>query len=482
MNIQQVITIVWGIVPVGVGIAMLIPFLYSIFTNCDSKFVFCCVSLFCLILGGVGLIINGVFKKRSKVLLPRSAFAIVTLSWLVAALLGALPYYYGGVFEKFIDCFFESMSGFTGTGATVLQDIEGVGKDILLWRSLTQFLGGMGVITFFVAVLPTLGVNGTHLFRAEASGPQKDKITPRVIDTARIYWIFLATFLFFVVFLLHICGFDSFNHAFTAVATGGFSTKNSGIAFFNNPAVEYVLAFTMILCSVNFGVYYSLIFGKLNKFFVDTELKAFFLVIVCSIFVLALLNWGNGYASFAESFRFSFFTVAATSSSSGFTNANYIEWCGASQIIIILLMLMGGMTGSTSGGIKCFRAVAAWRLIVKELKTFLHPNAVLTVRINHSAIRAEIATIIWAFLFLYFLAFIVLSIILVASGVHLMEVFPISISMLSNIGPAFGDYGPYGSYAMLPDIAKVVCSFSMLIGRLEFFTVLVIFTPSYWRK
>ena len=210
--------------------------------------------------------------------------------------------------------------------------------------------------------------------------------------------------------------------------------------------------------------------------------KSFIIILVVAVFALTFLNWGNGYGSFSESFRFSFFTVAATSSSSGFTNANYIEWCGASQIIIILLMLIGGMTGSTAGGIKCFRIVAAWRLIVKELKTFLHPNALLTVRINQSAVRPEIASIIWAFLFLYFVAFMVLSFILVMSGVHLMEVFPVAISMLSNIGPAFGDFGPYGSYAMLPDVAKGVCAFSMLIGRLEFFTVLVIFTPSYWRK
>ena len=485
MGIRHIIAIVGGIVPIGIGLTMLIPAIYSLCSGANFAAVFFGVAVACFCLGIFCQIVSKIGNNRPGNVQFRSAFAIVTLTWLVAALLGAVPYYCAGTFDTFIDCFFESMSGFTGTGASVMEDIEGQGRDILLWRSITQFLGGMGVVTFFIAVLPALGINGVHLFRAEVTGPQKEKITPRVTETARTFWMMVVGILCIVTLSLWASGlsfYDAINHAFTAVSTGGFSTKNNGIAAFHNTTAEYILAFTMLVCSINFSLFYLLLLGRFKRVFDDTELKGYLLILFVAIIVLTYLNWGTDYSTLSESFRMAFFTVTNTASSTGFTNANYVEWGYSAQIIVALLMLMGGMAGSTSGGIKCVRIIAAWRLIVKELKTFLHPNALLNVKINNMAVRSEIASLIWAFIFVYFLCLAIVSAILAANGLGMSNSVSISISVLSNIGPAFGDFGPYGSFVVLPAGSKIVMALAMLIGRLEFFTVLVILTPAYWRK
>lgn len=485
MDIRQIIKIVIGIIPVGIGFALLVPALYAFFYGGSAAWIFMYVAAGCFGVSLFSQLFTGIRECDFDKLHHRSAFAIVTFSWLMAAVIGSLPYYFSGTFPSYVDCFFESMSGFSGTGATVLNDIEGVGKDLLLWRSMTQLLGGIGVITFFIAILPTLGINGVHIFRAEITGPQKDKVKPRVGGIARTFCTIFAVILVLVTVVLYCAGlsfYDAVNHAFTAIATGGFSTKNIGVAAFKNPLSEYVLATAMLISSINFGLFYLLLTGRAKKVFFDTELRWYLAIVTLVVLLITFFNWRTEYATLSESFRLSFFIVTSTVSSTGFTNVNYLEWGYFPQLLLFFLMLMGGMSGSTAGGIKCVRIVAAIKLIFKEFKSFLHPSAVLTVRINQMAVRPDIADMIWAFIFLYGVVAGIVSALLTINGLDFTTASTAAVSALSNIGPAFGSLGPYGNHAALPELSKVVLAFAMFIGRLEFFTALIILTPAYWRK
>jgi len=481
--VKQIVRIAFGIVPVGLAFVLFIPTLFSVYCEACHVLSWLSLSMSCLLFGTLCLVISR--QASNNEIQQRSVFAIVFLSWCVAAFLGALPFYFIGHVANFVDCLFEAMSGMTGTGATILADIEALPHGLLLWRSLTQILGGMGVIAFFVAILPTLGFNSVHLFRAETAGLQKEQLTPRVIETARTYWAILFGLVGVVAFLLKICGlnaFEAINHAMTAVATGGFSTKNIGVAAFKNTAVEYVMAGTMLVCSLNFSILYLLLTGGWRRIRQDTELKGYLGIVTAFVILLTVCNYIDFYPNFSQAFKAAFFTVVNTVSSSGFTNINYLEWGGFSQLLVLLLMIMGGMSGSTSGGVKCVRVIVAWRLVMTELKKFLHPSAIINVRLNGSAVRPELANLIWAFFFVYIGIIIILVAVLTLSGLHFESAFSVSIAMLSNIGPAFGDFGPYANYANLPSITKTILVFAMLVGRLEFFTALVIFTPAYWKK
>lgn len=489
MNWKALIKIESGLLGI-LGIIMLIPAIHASFS--DTSFnstsfsnnvanAFFLSSAVCIFIGfGIFFSINTKFDDLKH----RMGFIIVALSWVLACIAGAIPYFFSETIPGFVNCIFESTSGFSGTGASILLDIENTDKSILLWRSLTQWIGGMGIIVFFIAILPLLGVGGQQLFQAETTGPSKDKITPRVRDTAKNLWIlyfFYTIILCLILYYLGLSFFDAVNHAMTTISTGGFSTKANGVASFNSKSVDYVIAVFMLIGSINFGLQFKLFFRKNFNFLKESELKTYLSLIIFSITAIMLINYKDSSLNLEETFRQTLFTVLATISSTGFTYFDYLSWPVAGHYILILLMVMGGMSGSTAGGTKCIRMVAAFKLLMKELKQVVHPSAILSVKINEKTIKDSVANAIWGFLFLYLFILSLITLILVINGLDLVSASSATISALSNIGPAFGELGPMDNYFELANSSKIALCFGMILGRLEFFTILVLFTRDYWK-
>lgn len=481
MDIRVIVKILAGLLII-LAILLCVPAFYSYSTDGPHTKTLLQIAAMTFVFG---LMLWTVFKDYAQEISHRTGFAVVTFSWVTASLFGSLPYWFTGTTPLFINALFESASGFSGTGASIFLDIEAVDKSVLLWRSMTQWLGGMGIIVFFIAILPILRVGGVQLFRAETTGPQKDKITPRVRETAKNLWLLYIGFTTILAILLRFCGmsgFDAVNHAMTTIATGGFSTRNAGIATYNSATIEYLLCLFMLLGSINFSLHYRFLVLRDKSTLDDTELKGYLTIILATFALLTFYTWGTNFEHFSDAFRASLFTVIVTVSTTGFTNYNYIEWPIATHYIIILLMVMGGMSGSTSGGNKCIRLIAAFKLLLKELKQVVHPHAYLTVKTNDRSVRTEIASAIWGFLFMYLGIFSIVAFILTTGGLDLETAASAAFSALSNIGPALGTIGPYDNYNSLTDVSKVTLSLAMILGRLEFFTLLVLLTPAYWRK
>ena len=480
MDTRLVLKILSGLAVV-LGVILFIPALHAYSNGYPFAYEFFYSGLCGILPGAVGWYH---FHSYRADVSHRTGFAVVGFSWFLAGSLGALPYYFSHSLPGIVDSVFESFSGFSGTGASVITNIEATNPSILLWRSMTQWLGGMGIIVFFIAILPILGVGGVQLFRAETTGPSKEKITPKVRDTARILWglyVGLTVVLTAVLCLLGMSLYDAANHAMTTMSTGGFSTKNVGVASFENPAIDYAIGLFMVIGSISFALYYRLITRPEMSIFKDTEMKAYLSLLTVMTGISTLMIWGTNYETLEESFRSAFFTVAATASSTGFTNDNYLLWPEFTHYLLVLLMVMGGSSGSTAGGMKCIRLVAAFKLLQKELKQVIHPHAVISVSMNDKAIRDNVASAIWGFLFLYLFVFSLITAVLSFDGIDRVSAGTATISALSNIGPALGSFGPMDNYAALSDLSKLTLSIGMIMGRLEFITVIILFTPYYWK-
>ena len=464
------------------GTFLLVPGAYAVSEQSQLRGMFLSIAFAVIALG---LLVWCLLRSYRSELNVRTSFAVVTFSWISACIIGALPYYISGTLESPYDALFEATSGFTTTGASVIPAVEGVDQSLLLWRSLTQWIGGMGIIVFSLVLLPLLGVGGMQLFRAEAPGPQKDKITPRVSETARKLWALYVGFtvsLFLILLILGMDGFHAINHALCAVSTGGFSTRNSGISAFNSVYIDYAIAAFMLIGGINFGLHYRFIVQRDWQACRDTELKWFIGIVALTTAILTIANYGPVYSSWSESLRYSFFQIVAISTSTGFTNPDYIAWPAITQFVIVLVMVMGGMAGSTGGGMKCIRLVTAFKHLHRELKRIVHPKAIYAIKANDRSIPANIIDSIWGFIFIYFLTFSICAFILMIYGLDLVSATSASFSALSNTGPALGKLGPYSNYASLADGAKLTLMFCMILGRLELFTVLVLLTPTFWRK
>jgi len=471
-----------GALIVVIGALICVAGLFSVFHGGAYTLHFMWTSLLCVV---IGLSLWLFLKDYEQELNNRTGFMVVACSWFVAAILGAIPYYLTGAVPTFVDAFFEATSGFTGTGASVILDLETQDKAILLWRSMTQWMGGLGILIFFLAILPTLGLTSGQLFRAEITGPQKDKLSPRVKETAKkLWWVYtaLTAVLAFFLTVFGMSAFDAVNHAMTTVGTGGFSTKNNGIAGFANPLIEYTIALFMLIGSISFALHYRLLVRADKTALFGSELKFYLGVFFLAAIALTMLVWQNETRHLEDAFRAGFFTAACMLSSTGYTNYDYASWGLAAQFLILLLMLMGGMSGSTAGGIKAVRVLTAAKHIIRELRRAVHPSAVLTIKLDKHSLSEQLVGVIWGFLLIYFTCFSLLCFFLLYQGFDLMSAVSVSISMFSNIGPAMGQFGPYGSYAILDASTKVVLSISMVIGRLEFYSILIIFTAMYWRK
>ncbi len=414
----------------------------------------------------------------------RDGFAIVVFGWLGASLLGALPYVFSGTMG-FIDAFFESVSGFTTTGSTVLSSIEPLPKSLLFWRSLTQWLGGMGIIILSLAILPVLGVGGMQLYQAEMPGPTKDRLAPRIQDTARILW---GVYIFFTLLetLLLVGGglsvYEALCHSFTTMATGGFSTRTASVAAFNNAYVDYVITFFMFVAGINFTLHYRFLTGRLNAFWKSEEFRFYLWVglgatVICTVFTIIY----GIYDDPLTAVRFGAFQVWSIMTTTGFGTADFDLWPPVCKLLLLSLMFLGGCAGSTGGGIKQIRLVVFLKFMRVQLQRLIHPRAVGTIKIDNHRVDHEVLQGVLGFLALYMTVFVVASLIVTAQGVDLITGTSAVIATLNNIGPGLGKVGPTQHFAHLPALSKVVLSFCMLAGRLELYTMAVLLSPAYWQ-
>ena len=415
----------------------------------------------------------------------KESFLLVVLCWVLISLVGALPFYISGAIPNFSDAVFETVSGFSTTGATILTDIESLPKSMLFWRSLTHWLGGMGIIVLAVAILPLLGVGGLQLLKAEAPGPTVDKISPRISETAKTLWGIYVGLTVVEAMLLNFAGmsyFDAFNHACSTIATGGFSQKNASVGAYKSAFIEWIVIVFMILAGMNFTQHYKIITGRTKRVFKSTELRVYLAVIaVCSLFVAGDLYFHKLY-SLHGSIRQAMFQVTSILTTTGFATADYKQWPSFAQYIIFLLMFSGACSGSTSGGVKLIRIITLMKLAINELKYLVHPKAVMTIFIDGNVVKKDMIYSISAFVFLYAVSVLTTACLCALSGVGVLTSFTAALSTVGNIGPGFGRIGPVENYQFFKDWVKWVLSVGMIIGRLEIFTVMVIFTRAFWRK
>ena len=446
----------------------------------------------------VGVMAMVFTRRHKKEMNKREGYIVVTFGWLIMALSGTLPYIFTESISSFTDAFFETMSGYTTTGASILNDIEAVPKGVLFWRSLTHWIGGMGIIVLAIAILPLLGIGGMQLFAAEAPGPSADKLHPRITDTAKRLWLIYFGYTAAETLLLNVAGmsfFDAINHALCTLSTGGFSTKNASVAHWNgDPIIQYIIILFMFLAGTNFVLSYFAFKGKVQKIIRDEEFKLYFQFIAIFTIIAAIIIYFRAYISASSVFhpmvwgeaesaiRHALFQVIAIITTTGFVTADYTMWTPFLTVFFFGLMFLGGSAGSTSGGVKVVRHIILIKNGFLEFKRSLHPNAILPVRYNKKAVSGGIVFNVLGFFILYMLSFIIGSLVFSMLGIDFESAIGLAASSLGNVGPALGDFGPVNNYASLPDFGKWWCSFLMLIGRLELFTVLVLFTPFFWRN
>ncbi|MFO7614336.1 MAG: potassium transporter TrkG [Bacteroidales bacterium] len=438
-----------------------------------------------LITSGTGLLLWYLTRHKSRVQInKREGFLVVSMAWFITSLFGTLPYLISGAIPSFTNAFFETMSGFTTTGATILTDIEVLPKGILFWRSMTHWIGGMGIIVLSVAVLPFLGIGGMQLYSAEMPGITKDKLHPRITETAKRLWgIYLILTLAQTALLMlgKMNLFDSLCHAFGTMATGGFSTKNDSIAGFS-PYIQYVIALFMILAATNFTLHYIAFLGRFGKVWRNEEFRKYiYLLGIVTAIVTILLIWKAGISG-EKAFRDALFQVVSIVTTTGYITSDYLAWPGTIWFFIFLLMFIGGMSGSTGSGTKVVRQMLLFKTAGKEMKRAMHPQGVIPVRLNNEAVSQDIIFKVMAFIQLYILIFAFGVMVMAFLGLDFETAIGATIATLGNIGPGIGEVGPTGNYAFIPTPGKWFLSLLMLLGRLELFTLLILFSSAFWKK
>ena len=436
-----------------------------------------------------GLILVIFFKSKDKKdLSTHDGFAVVTLGWIAIVIFSAFPFYFSGTLD-YTNSFFEAMSGLTTTGATVLGHsstllIEDVPHGILFWRSFTQFIGGMGIIVFSIAILPMLGMGGVQLFRAEVAGPVADKITPRVKQTAKLLWGIYVGFVLILCLILKIEGmswFDAICHSFTTIATGGFSTKNISIAAYGG-LIQWTIIIFMFLAATNFSLHYYFIAKGKFEYYKDHEFRVYFgLCIIFSILFFINIVGTNKYQTDLLSFRHSVFAAVSILTTTGFSTENFNEWPEMSKMLLFFLLFIGGSAGSTTGGMKIIRSILVVKYLLYEVRKLLHPKGVFNITIGENTIDDNVVRATLGFYLFYILIFVFTAMVLSMTGLDVTTALTASASAIGNIGPGLGSIGPTDNWGHLTDLAKWLTSFCMLLGRLEIFTVVVLFSRSFWK-
>ena len=476
------------------SVFMAIAMAVSYFYGDPDDGAFLVSTILTLVAGWIGIAIG---TGASSQVGEREGYVIVALVWVVFSAFGMLPYWLSGQIPSFTDAWFETMSGFSTTGATILDDIEVLSHGALFWRSMTQWLGGLGIIVLSVALLPMFGLGGMQLYAAEMNGISYEKLSPRIADTAKSLWITYILLTIAEVGLLWAEGmpiFDSVCHSFTTVSSGGFSTKNMSIAFYASPIIDYTVAFFMLLAGVNFGLIILFFRGKPGRLWHDEETKWYLsaVAVVTAVLTIGLMvQWlmdsfvasSNEFFSHLEmAFREGLFTTIATMTSTGFGIADYMTWPPFLWVVVFFLMFTGASSGSTSGGMKWVRLMIFVKSGFAEFKRRIHPNAIVPVKLNGKPITQQTTNNVMAFVQFYLMILIGTVLIFCGTGVDFDESIGAAVSALGNIGPSIGQYGPAGTYALFPTTAKWVMTLVMLIGRLEIFTVLLLFTKALWKK
>ena len=487
MNYKTILNILAAMLAI-IGLSMLLPILVAfIYKEPDLSGYFLSMIICFFIAVPIWLI-----TRKSRKLSSRDGFALVTFAWIIVAVAGSLPFYLTGTIPNYTDAWFEAMSGVTTTGATILGNsdtlpnlvngIESLPKGVLFWRSFLQWIGGMGIIVFTIAILPLLGVGGVQLFKAEVPGPVADKIKPRVKETAKILWMVYVGFTLLQMTLLGFAGmpwFDAICHAFTTMPTGGFSTKNASIAAYSNPLIHYIIIFFMFIAGINFALHFRAITGRFTIFFKDYELKVYFftVVIATSLIFLSIASSSSEWSH--DNFIISLFQSIAIMTGTGYASADYELWPYFCQLTLFFLMFFGAMGGSTSGGMKLTRIILLVKYAATETRRMLHSRAIIPLRIGERSISDDVVRNTLGFFLIYLSIFVLTALILSTFDLDLISAFGAAASAIGNVGPAFGEFGPTDNYAMLNPIGKWLLSFCMLLGRLEIFTIMVLFSRSF---
>ncbi len=435
---------------------------------------------------GFGGLMTVLFRReKSETMSQREGMAIVALGWTVVGFFGALPFYFSGPSFTFADAFFESVSGFTTTGSSILTDIEGLSPGLLIWRSFIQWLGGMGIIVLSIAILPFLGVGGMQLYKAEVPSPVPDKLKPRIRDTAMVLWkVYLLLTVAEVVLLIFggMSLFDAVNHAFTTMPTGGFSTKNASVAHYDSVYIDVVITLFMLAAGINFSLHYQLLKGNAKAFWKDSEFK--FYLAMCLVLTL-LVAWnihGTVYAKMDQAMRYAAFQVVSIATTTGYATADYEMWPAMSQLILFICMFVGASAGSTGGGMKCLRIMLCFKYCYKELFSMIHPRAVTQIKIGGKPVPEDVIRSVLGFLALYMILFAISTVLLAGIGVDFVTALGATAATIGNIGPGFGLVGPAENFSQIPCLGKWLLSWCMLLGRLEIYTVIILVVPEFWRK
>jgi trk system potassium uptake protein TrkH len=484
MSVRLVLNVV-GILQVFFGLSMLAPLAVSLIYRDGDSLAFLLSMLFTV---GVGA---GTFyaTRQDNEITPREGFAIVTFSWAFAAVLGALPYLLTGTLRGVWPAIFEAMSGLTTTGATVFSDIESLPHGILFWRSFTHWLGGMGIIVLAIAVLPYLGVGGMQLFRAEVPGPTPERLRPRITQTAKLLWLVYLGLTVLQTVLYRAGGmdwFDASTHTFGTLATGGFSTKNASMAAFTSPYIQYVTIVFMYLAGLNFSLHFRAVTGRLD-YFRDVEWRFFTGVVLGAGLLLTTINLLAGnhdltVAGLETAFRDGLFQSTSITTTTGYVSADFEAWVPAAQMVLFALMFVGGMAGSTGGGVKAVRVLLLLKQSAMEIRKHLHPRAIFLARVGKHVVREDVLANVIGFVLLYLLLALAGALAMAMMGMDLLTAIGASAATVGNIGPGLGDVGATDNYGWMSSPALAILSFLMLVGRLEIYTVLLLLLPETWRR
>lgn len=480
MNYKLVLKIL-GFIAIFIGAAMLLPLPFAWYYGDGDFMPILYSALITLAFGSTALL----QRKKNSDIQAKEGFMVVTLGWIIFAGFGSLPYLLSGSIPSFTDAFYETMSGFTTTGATILTDIESLPHGILFWRSLTHWLGGMGIIVLSIAILPFLGVGGMQLFKAEVPGPIADKLKPRVTETAKILWGVYLLLSAVECVLLMIGGmnlFDALCHTFGTMATGGYSTKNTSIAHYSSAYIDYVIIIFMILAGTNFSLHYRWLKGDFKSFLNNWEFKAFISIITVATILIFFDVYGKVFDTVAETIQYVLFQVVAIITTTGYGTADYEQWGLSSQIILYMLMFVGGCAGSTGGGMKVMRILLLVRFAYSEFIRLIHPQAIVSVKLGNNIVDRKTMSNVAGYFVTFSMIAAFSTLLLTFMGIDLVSSLGAVAANINNIGPGLGSVGPTDNYAHFPAVAKWLLSFLMLIGRLELFTVLVLLTPIFWRK
>ena len=424
------------------------------------------------------------FHKSSFRINTRQTYMIVAGCWIFMSLFGAIPLFVTGAYPSITDAVFESVSGFTTTGSTVCGHLEELPRSVNLWRCITHWIGGMGIVTLTVALLPLLGVGGFQLIKAETTGPEKGKITARITTTAKYLWIIYAGFTLTEALLLKLAGMDwidAFSHAFSTLGTGGFSTKDSSIGWYNNAAIDVIITVFMFFAGINFSLFYYILIRKFEDIRDNSEFKVYLATVIFAILAVAV-SVASVYHSFPTQLRYASFQAVSIISTTGFSTTDFLLWPSTAQFWLFLLFFVGGCSGSTSGGVKVIRWTVLFKQISNETKRMLHPHGVFSIRLNNRVGRKDVIFNVTAFMALYFFLVALTTLVGCIGNLDLFTAFTSSLSMVGNVGPAAGILGPSGNFGCLPDFVKWWYCFAMLAGRLELYTMIMFFLPQYWQR